>query len=113
MKEMKPRFGCRMGTSGVILAALCLALTPAFAQNSLPGLEEPAQGGKAAKPPGKVVGGFDKVDALPPGGPAPRLSDGHVDLSGRYYPNSAGRMLEGAYPVDRNVFRQYDRQGDA
>ncbi len=110
MIEMKQPFGCRICTIGLMLAALCLAVAPAFAQNSLPGLEEPTQGGKAAKPPGKVVGAFDKVEALPPGGPAPRLSDGHVDLSGRYYPNSAGRMLEGAYPVDPSVFRQYDRK---
>jgi len=33
---------------------------------------------------------------LPPGGPAPRTADGHPDLSGRYYPNGAGRMV-GAY----------------
>jgi hypothetical protein len=110
MIEMKQRFGCRICTIGLMLAALCLALAPAFAQNSLPGLEEPTQGVKAAKPPGKVVGGFEKVEALPPGGPAPRLSDGHVDFSGRYYPNSAGRMLEGAYPVDPSIFRQYDRK---
>ncbi len=76
MIEMKQRFGCRVGIFGLMLAALCLALAPAFAQNSLPGLEEPTQGGKAAKPPGKVVGGFDKVEALPPGGPAPAFRTG-------------------------------------
>jgi Family of unknown function (DUF6152) len=34
--------------------------------------------------------------ALPPGGPAPRMLDGHVDFTGRYYPNRGGRMLESA-----------------
>jgi len=76
-----------------------MVFTPAFAQNS------PAQEGKV---PGSIVGSFDKVQALPPGGPAPRMSDGHVDLTGRHYPNSAGRMLEHAYPVDEGVFRQFN-----
>jgi hypothetical protein len=54
------------------------------------------------------VGGFDKVHALPPGGPPPRTADGHVDLSGRWYPNSAGKMLQFAYPVDGAALLQFD-----
>jgi hypothetical protein len=81
------------------VANLCILFTTSFAQNSA------GQGGKY---PGPIVGGFDQVRALPPGGPTPRLADGHPDLTGRYYPNSAGRMLEGAYPVDRSIFRQFD-----
>jgi hypothetical protein len=81
----------------ITLAALSLAFAPAFAQNSA-----------APSSQTKVAGGFDQVKKIPPGGPAPRLADGHVDLSGRYYPNSGGRMLEAAYPVDPGIMRQYD-----
>ena len=35
---------------------------------------------------------------MPPGGPAPRMSDGHVDLSGRWYPNSGGKNAGGRLP---------------
>jgi hypothetical protein len=93
MREMKRSFRVSVGSAVVVLAALCLVFTLAFAQNS----PAPAQGGKA---PGPIAGNFDQVHALPPGGPPPRLADGHVDLSGRYYPNKAGRMLEGSYPID-------------
>jgi len=86
-------------TAGMAVVSFCALLTPAFAQNPAP------QGEKKKE---NIVGGFDDVKALPSGGAAPRAADGHVDLSGRYYPNSAGRMLEGAYPVDRTVFRQFD-----
>ena len=36
------------------------------------------------------------------------MADGHVDLTGRWYPNSAGRMLQFAYPVDAAIIRQFD-----
>src|SRR3984893_6736937 len=88
------------GSAGVVLAALCVVSMPMLAQNS------PAQGGKPSTQ--RIAGGFDKVAILPPGGPAPRSSDGHPDLTGRYYPNHAGRMIEGAYPIDRSITRQYD-----
>jgi hypothetical protein len=47
---------------------------------------------------------------LPPGGPAPRTADGHVDLTGRYYPNGAGRMVGQYTPggVDRDADNLYD-----
>src|SRR5262245_3685807 len=76
-----------------------VAVTPVFAQNSA---------GQGAKPPVKIAGDFDKVHILEPGGPAPRTADGHPDLSGRYYPNHAGRMLQGAYRIDQSIMRQYD-----
>ena len=88
-----------LGRAGLIVATLSISFAPAFAQNS---------SGQTGKYPGPIVGGFDKVRALPTGGPTPRMADGHPDLTGRYYPNSAGRMLEGAYPVDRAIFRQFD-----
>ena len=98
MREIKGRFRYHAGTAGVVLTGLCMVFTPAFSQDS------PGQG----KAPVPIVGGFDKLQALPPGGPAPRMADGHVDLTGRYYPNNAGRMLEHAYPVDELVFRQFN-----
>jgi hypothetical protein len=84
----------------VAVSALCIVSASAFAQNRA------AQ--SAGTPPDKVAGGFDKVKVLPPGGPAPRMSDGHVDLTGRWYPNPAGRMLQFAYPVDGALIRQFD-----
>ena len=33
-----------------------------------------------------------------------------MDLSGRYYPNRAGKMLEAAYPIDRSLMSQFDRK---
>jgi hypothetical protein len=101
MRGMKRRLRYGMGSAVVVLAGLCVVFPHALAQNQ----NSTAPGGK---PPVKIVGGFDQVKALPPGGPAPRMADGHVDLSGRWYPNKAGRMLEGAYQVDPSVFRQYD-----
>ena len=74
-------------------AGLCLVVTPAFAQQ---------------KPPVKIAGDFDKVKVLEAGGPAPRAQDGHPDLTGRYYPNHAGRMLQGAYRIPNEIMRQFD-----
>ena len=86
-------------TAGIIVASLCIVLVPVRAQNSS------TQG---AKPPVKIAGDFDKVRILPPGGPTPRTPDGHPDLSGRWYPNHAGRMLQGAYRIDQSIMRQFD-----
>ena len=101
MREVNRRFRYRPGSVAVAAAALCLFFTPAFAQN----LSAPVTGGKISGP---VAGDFDKVHVLPPGGPAPRMADGHVDLTGRWYPNSAGRMLQVAYPVDPAAFFHFD-----
>jgi len=91
MAGIKQRLACCAGTAAVVAAL--------FAQNS---------SAQAAKPPVKIAGGFDKVHILEPGGPAPRTADGHPDLSGRYYPNHAGRMLQGAYRIDRSIMQQFD-----
>jgi hypothetical protein len=99
MTGIKREFRCGVGSTGVAVAALCMVFTPAFAQNS------PAQGGK---PPLKIAGNFEQVHALPPGGPTPRMPDGHPDLTGHWYPNSGGRMLQFAEPVDQAVIRQFD-----
>src|SRR5690242_18398103 len=80
---------------GIVLAALCMTFTVVFAQNS-------------AQAPGQMVGGFDKVKILAPGGPVPRTADGHPDLTGRWHTGSAGRMLQFAYPIDPVIIRQFD-----
>src|SRR5260370_12426884 len=92
------------GIAGLTLAAACIVVAPASAQNL------PKTGGKISGP---VAGGFDRVHESAPGGPAPRMADGHPDLTGRWYPNGAGRMLEVAYPIARVVFRQCDAKATA
>ena len=98
VEKKRQLVSCSSGV-GLVLAGLCMAFSPALAQDS------PAQGQKA---PQRIAGGFDKVHILEPGGPAPRSEDGHPDLTGRYYPNQAGRMLEAAYRIDRSITEQYD-----
>ena len=48
------------------------------------------------------------ISVMPPGGPAPRLADGHPDLSGHWLPNSAGQGVSGRYGVDPAATRQFD-----
>src|SRR4051794_279236 len=64
--------------------------------------------GLPTKPGEKVAGDFDKVKILEPGGATARTADGHPDLSGRFYPNHAGRMLQGAYRIPDSIMRQFD-----
>ena len=45
---------------------------------------------------------------MPPGGPAPRLADGHPDFTGLWLPNSAGQGVSGRYGVDPAARRQFD-----
>ncbi len=127
MSETRRDLGCGVAKAVVIWAALCMPFAPAFAQgNNAPapgkapgnadGFQFPQKSEETCianrdgcgNPPGNIAGGLQKVHPLPPGGPAPRMSDGHVDLSGRWYPNAAGQMLQAAYPLDRNAFRQFD-----
>jgi hypothetical protein len=48
------------------------------------------------------------IKVMPPGGPPPRLPDGHVDFSGHWLPNSAGQGVSGRYGVDPAAVRQFD-----
>jgi hypothetical protein len=48
------------------------------------------------------------ITVMPPGGPAPRLPDGHVDLSGHWLPNGAGQGVSGRDGVDPAARRQFD-----
>ena len=49
-----------------------------------------------------------KIGVLPAGGPAPRLADGHPDLSGQWFPNLAGQGVSGRFGVDPSATRQFD-----
>jgi hypothetical protein len=48
------------------------------------------------------------IKVMPPGGPAPRLADGHPDLSGLWLPNAAGQGITGRYGVDPEARRVFD-----
>jgi len=51
------------------------------------------------------------IKVLPPGGPAPRLADGHPDLSGHWFPNGAGQGVSGRYGVDPAALGTSDPKG--
>lgn len=48
------------------------------------------------------------INPLPPGGPAPRLPDGHVDFSGHWLPNGAGQGVSGRFGVNPAARGQFD-----
>ena len=48
------------------------------------------------------------ITVMSPGGPPPRLPDGHIDLSGHWLPNSAGQGVSGRDGVDPAARRQFD-----
>jgi hypothetical protein len=48
------------------------------------------------------------IKVMPPGGPPPRLPDGHPDFSGHWLPNSAGQGLTGRLGVDPAARAQFD-----
>jgi len=48
------------------------------------------------------------ITVMPPGGPAPRLSDGHPDLSGHWLPNGAGQGVSGRFGVDPAALGTFD-----
>src|ERR1700722_12289059 len=77
---MKRWFGNCLGrTGGSLLVVLCVVFLPMFAQKkNIP----------------------ERVHALPPGGPPPRVADGHPDFSGVWFPNGAGIDLEFVAPDD-------------
>jgi len=109
MKRVQRSFCSRVGSAVVLIGALCAASTPAFAQAKDAKDQGTCTGyGECGKPPSNIVGDFANVHPLPPGGPAPRMPDGHVDLTGRWYPDAAGKMLQVAYPLDPTAFRQFD-----
>src|SRR5574341_1716974 len=48
------------------------------------------------------------ITALPPGGPAPRLADGHPDFTGQWFPNGAGQGVSGRYGVNPAALGTFD-----
>ena len=48
------------------------------------------------------------IKVMPPGGPAPRLADGHPDLSGHWFPNGAGQGVSGRFGVDPAALGTFD-----
>ena len=98
MRGMKRRVGDGyvVGRAGVVLAGVYVLLTPVFAQDA----QEPDWS--------RIAGSFGEVKVLPNGGPVPRTADGHPDLTGRYYPNRAGRMLQFGYQLSDDVMEQSD-----
>src|ERR1051325_5090803 len=48
------------------------------------------------------------IKVMPPGGPPPRLPDGHPDFSGHWLPNGAGQGVSGRFGVDPAARRQFD-----
>src|SRR4029078_9644686 len=88
----------------IVVVASCAMFSHAFAQDSN-GTRPAQSGGKA---PVTILRGFHEVHAIPTGGAVPRTPDGHPDLTGRWYPNKGGRMLQVAYPIDDSAFRQFD-----
>jgi hypothetical protein len=99
VRGIERRWGYCAGSATVILAGLYIVFMPVSARTP------PAQ---QEKPPVTIAGSFDQVRVLPPGGPAPRTADGHPDLTGRWYPNQAGRMLQFAYSIDPLAMKQFD-----
>ena len=100
----------RHGGGPWVRAALVLAATVVL---SMPIAAQNAQNTQAAqdaqaKDWSRIAGNFGDVKVLPNGGPAPRAEDGKPDLTGRYYPNRAGRMLQGGYRLGEDVMGQYD-----
>ena len=49
-----------------------------------------------------------EITVLEPGGPLPRLPDGHPDLSGHWFPNGAGQGVSGRFGVDPAAMRTFD-----
>jgi hypothetical protein len=95
-----------LGSIGVTLAALSMlfVFSPSLTgqgrgQGDAQGQQAGGRGGNRPAVAAIPKGFYDphlNTHLLPPGGTAARMSDGHPDLTGRYYPNGAGRMV-GAY----------------
>jgi hypothetical protein len=85
--------------AGAFLALVVMFGTPLFAASSTP-----------AGPPTLALTQNEEytIKVAPPGGPPPRLPDGHPDLTGLWLPNSAGQGVSGRYGVDPAARRQFD-----
>ena len=81
-----------------VLAALIVAAAPTVWVQALGA--QSAQGGKDQY----------TIKPLPPGGPTPRLADGHPDFTGQWFPNGAGQGVSGRFGVDPAAIPQFDRK---
>src|SRR3970282_2239376 len=86
--------------TAVVLAIVAVLLIPLSAQNT--------QNAPTTPDWSRIAGNFGEVRVLPNGGPGPRMADGRPDLTGRYYRNRAGRMLQGGYRLGDQIMDQYD-----
>jgi hypothetical protein len=77
----------RLYAASVAVASTALSMFFVFAPN-LPG-----QAAQREQVLGPTAKGYANPTELPSGGPASRLADGRIDLTGRYYPGRAGRMI--------------------
>src|SRR5205085_1738334 len=90
----------RLGVAGAaVVALLGIQYASPRAQGARTG---GARGAQAAQPTKYTI------TVMPPGGPAPRLPDGHVDLSGHWLPNGAGQGVSGRDGVDPAARGQFD-----
>jgi hypothetical protein len=80
--------------SALVLAAVTLSAAPAFAQ-----IEDSGERNKTFV---EARGNVRPVP-LPPGGPAPRMTDGHVDLSGTWFSGPTGRANAWSVVPDERV----------
>lgn len=85
----------RVAVMGALPVALFLGSIPSFAQGKP----------KSTAPPLPI--GDSKTQSLPPGGPPPRESDGHVDLSGVWFPGTGG-----GFTFVGSVRKQYDPKSE-